>query len=273
MTSEEASRSVLVTGAARGIGKAISSALLSRGHRVTLMDRDASALESCQRELGETQTACYVAGDICVDADCARAVERAVEVFGALHGLVNNAGIGMGSLRADAEINHPPIEELTPPVWHRFFDVNVVGAVRMTREAIGHMKAAGWGRIVVNTTSYYTMHRVQPYGAVKAALESTAAVWAKELDGSGITVNVVVPGGPTDTALVADIDIPRHRLLRPSVMAPPVLWLMSSQSDGVTGRRFVAGRWDASLPPSAAAAMVARPIGWPELAGDVIWAR
>ncbi len=269
--SNHTSRSVLVTGAASGIGKAIANALLADGHRVTVMDRNAATLEVCRGEMGPAGNVRFVEGDITVEADCARAVEEAVGAFGGLQALVNNAGIGMSSLRPDAEVNHPPIEELTPEIWHRFFDVNVVGAVRMTRAAIGHLKAAGWGRIIINSTSYLTMHRVQPYGAVKSALESTAAVWAKELEGSGITVNVVVPGGPTDTPFVAEIGIPREKMLRPAVMAPPVQWLMRDEADGLTGRRFVAGHWDTSLAPAAAAAKIARSIAWPELTGDVIW--
>ncbi len=266
-------RTVLVTGAASGIGKAIAAGLLADGHRVTVVDVNDAALAACPADLGGGDRLHLVPGDITKEADCERAVAETVERFGALQGLVNNAGIGMSSLRPDAEVNHPPIEELTPEIWQRFFDVNVLGAVRMTRAAIGHLKAQGWGRIVVNSTSYLTMLRVQPYGGVKAALESAAAVWAKELDGSGVTVNVVVPGGPTDTAFVAEIGIPREKMLRPSVMAPPVQWLLSEDSDGVTGRRFVAGHWDTSLAPSAAAAKIARTIGWPELTGDVIWGK
>lgn len=269
--SEHTSRSVLITGAARGIGRAVAEALLGDGHKVCLVDVDAEALSACRKELAGAGRAHFVAADITRDEDCARAVAETVERFGALHALINNAGVGVSSLRPDAEIKHPSIEELSPEIWQRFFDVNVLGAVRMTRAAIGHMKAARWGRIVNNTTSYLTMLRVQPYGAVKSALESTAAVWAKELDGTGITVNVVVPGGPTDTAFVADIGIPRQKMLRPAVMAPPIQWLMTREADGVTGRRFVAGHWDAGLAPGAAAAKIARSIGWPELTGDVIW--
>ena len=265
------SRSVLITGAARGIGRAVAEALLGDGHRVCILDTNRESLGECREALGEGEGRCFVEGDVTSDDDCAKAVSEAVAAFGSLQVLMNNAGIGVSSLRPDAEVKHPSIEELTPEIWQRFFDINVLGAVRMTRAAIGHLKAGGWGRIINNTTSYLTMQRVQPYGAVKSALESTSAVWAKELDGSGITVNVVVPGGPTDTAFVADIGLPRQKMLRPSVMAPPVQWLMSSESDGFTGRRFVAGHWDTSLAPATAAAKIARSIAWPELTGDVIW--
>lgn len=271
--SQDTSRSIVITGAARGIGRAVAHALLGDGHKVCVVDVNADALAQCREDLASAGNAHFVEADITREEDCVRAVAETLEQFGALHGLVNNAGIGVSSLRPDAEIRHPSIEELTPEIWQRFFDVNVLGAVRMTRAAIAPMKAARWGRIINNTTSYLTMLRVQPYGAVKAALESTAAVWAKELDGTGITVNVVVPGGPTDTEFVADIGIPRQQMLRPSVLAPPIQWLMTREADGLTGRRFVAGHWDAGLAPATAAAKIARSIGWPELTGDVIWAK
>jgi NAD(P)-dependent dehydrogenase (short-subunit alcohol dehydrogenase family) len=264
-------RTVLVTGAASGIGKAVALALLGDGHRVCVMDVDAAALAVTREELGPADRVLCVHGDVTGEEDCERAVKECVAKFGSLHGLMNNAGIGVSVLRADAEVNHPDILELTPAVYQRFFDVNVLGAVHMTRAAMPHLRAAGWGRIINNTTSYLTMHRVQPYGAVKAALESTSAVWAKELEGSGITVNVVVPGGPTDTPFVKDIGLPRQKMLRPAVMAPPVQWLMSDEADGFTGRRLVAGHWDVTLAPATAAARIARSIAWPELTGDAIW--
>lgn len=265
------SRAVVITGGARGIGRAVAEGLLEDGHRVCIVDVNAAALADCRKALGAHDRIAYAEADITSDADCARAVDTCVKAFGRLEALFNNAGIGMSGLRPDAERNHPSIEELTPEIWLRFFEVNVLGAVRMTRAALPHLKANGWGRIVNNTTSYLTMHRVQPYGAVKSALESTSAVWAKELDGTGITVNVVVPGGPTDTDFVADIGIPRQKMLRPAVMAPPIRWLMRDEADGFTGRRMVAGHWDAGLAPATAAAKIARGIAWPELTGDVIW--
>jgi NAD(P)-dependent dehydrogenase (short-subunit alcohol dehydrogenase family) len=271
--STDTQRSIIVTGAARGIGRAMAEALLEDGHKVTILDMNQEVLAQCRAEIGNNTSVRWVHGSITSEADCERAVAEALEAFGQLHGLVNNAGIGVGSLRPDAEVNHPSIEELTPEIWQHFFDVNVLGAIRMIRASIGHLKAAGWGRIINNTTSYLTHHRVQPYGGVKAALESASAVWAKELEGTGVSVNVLIPGGPTDTPFVNDIGIPRDKMLRPEVMAAPVRWLMSGDADGVTGRRFSAGHWDTGLAPAAAAASSVRPIAWPELTGDVIWAK
>ena len=94
--------------------------------------------------------------------------------------------------------------------------VFVRAPIILVRAALPQMKARGFGRIVNNTTSYITMLRVLPYGAAKAALESMSAVWAKELDGGPVTVNVLVPGGPTDTPFIApESGWPRDKMLRP----------------------------------------------------------
>ncbi len=162
---------------------------------------------------------------------------------------------------------------MTPELWARFFAVNLTGSMLMLRAVLPGMQAGGWGRVINNTTSFFTMLRVLPYGATKAALESASAVWAKELDGSGVTVNVVVPGGPTDTAFIADeAGINREKMLRPEVMAPPVRWLASDSSGATTGQRFVAALWDQGLSAERAAEQSGTSIGWPELAAaTVVW--
>ena len=133
----------------------------------------------------------------------------------------------------------------------------------MTRFAVEHMMANGWGRIINVTTSFDTMlaRGMSAYGASKAALEASSAVWAKELDGSGVSVNIVVPGGITNTPFLP----PAFRsatILQPEVMAPVVAWLASPDADGVNGRRFIAKFWDASLTPAEAAANCSAPIAW-----------
>ena len=111
-----------------------------------------------------------------------------------------------------------------------------------------------------------------PYGATKAALEAMSAVWAAELAATRITVNVLIPGGPTDTAFVADgSGISRDQMLKPEIMGPPASWLLSDASQFMTGQRIVAAQWDMSLPAVEAARVSSRAIGWPELSTDVIW--
>jgi hypothetical protein len=89
-----------------------------------------------------------------------------------------------------------------------------------------------------------------------------------------VTVNILVPGGPTDTPGFFPPGMPRPPiLLDPEIMRVPVVWLASSQSDGITGSRFVARDWDLSLPPAEAAARVRAPAAWPTLAQAAATAR
>jgi NAD(P)-dependent dehydrogenase (short-subunit alcohol dehydrogenase family) len=210
--------------------------------------------------------------DVSIEAECHTAVEKTVTHFGRIDGLVNNAGIGMSSIRPDAETRLPGVEEMSAELWDRFYAINMRGPMLLTRAALPHMKKQGWGRIINNTTSYKTMLRALPYGALKAALESASAVWAAELEGSGVGVNVLVPGGPTDTPFISDgAGWARDTMLRPAIMAAPIRWLMSEASNGVNGQRFTAGAWDISLPLGQAAKAAMRPIGWPELVPAKGW--
>jgi len=266
-------RVVVLTGAAGGIGAAMADALLAAGHRVAAVDRDAKALDRLSARHAKTKDRFHpILADLANPEGCAHAVAAARARFGAIEAAVNNAGIGMSSVRPDAEARHPNIEELTPEIWDGFMAIFVRAPLMLVRAALPDMKERGFGRIINNTTSYVTMLRVQPYGAAKAALESMSAVWAKELDGSGITVNVLVPGGPTDTPLIADESgWPRDKMLRPDIMGPPTAWLISDEAKNFSGRRITAARWDKSVPPADAAARASRAIGWPELSADAVW--
>jgi NAD(P)-dependent dehydrogenase (short-subunit alcohol dehydrogenase family) len=267
-----AGRVVLLTGAAGGIGQVMTQALLGDGHAVAAVDRDAGRLEQLKSLPGASERLHTIATDLGSEGECLRAVEAAGARYGGIGAVINNAGIGMSAIRPDAEARHPGIEELTPEIWDRFFNIFVRAPAIITRAALPFMRRNGSGRIVNNTTSYLTMLRVLPYGAAKAALESMSAVWAKELEGSGITVNVLVPGGPTDTPLIApESGWPRENMLRPEIMGPPTCWLMSDGSAAFTGRRITAARWDSKLPPAEAAERASRAIGWPELSADAVW--
>jgi NAD(P)-dependent dehydrogenase (short-subunit alcohol dehydrogenase family) len=158
--------------------------------------------------------------------------------------------------------------EVTPAEFRRIIEVNVVATFLMSRAAIPVMLAQRFGRIINVTTSLDTMYRagMQPYGGSKAANEAHLLALAQELEGTGVTANVLVPGGAADTRMVSPGQEPdRTKLIAPEVMVPPLLWLCSDAADGVTGQRFIAVRWDQKLDPAAAAKQAGAPAAWQQL--------
>ncbi len=271
----DTAKTALITGGAGGLGKAMAEALAADGINTAIFDIREQAATDVAGHISEqfaSVRSMAIAGDVSDENACNDAVVRCADHFGGIDILVNNAGIGVSSIRPDAERNHPSIEEIDRPLWDRFFAINVTGPMLMVRAATPGMRAKGWGRIVNNTTSFFTMLRVLPYGASKSALESMSAIWAAELQGTGITVNVLVPGGPTDTPFVSDESgIPRDKMLKPAIMGPPIRWLASTASDSTTGQRFVAATWDPNKTATEAAALASAPTGWPELGKAVVW--
>ena len=226
------------------------------------------------RTVGHSERLLIVETDVSDSGACAGLVEETIARFDRIDGLINNAALGMGLVRADHMSNLVGIEELDPHIWDRVVRVNLSGAWYMTRYAIPHMKARGFGRIINVSTSFFTMLRAgfHPYGPAKAGMEAMAAAHAAEFAGTGITVNVVVPGGPTDTPMVPDqAPYKREDLIPPAKMAQPIAWICGEAGDEITGQRFVAANWDESLPSAEAALNCGAPAAWPELANNPVW--
>lgn len=270
-------RVALVTGAAGGIGTELTRALVKAGIGVMAADVAAPGLDSLRERLsgeGLAQHLDCLPLDISDHAACSAAVESTQRRFGSLDILINNAAIGMSAIREDHLTNLVAIEELTPAIWNRFVAVNLSGSWYLTRAAVPAMKRAGWGRIITVTTSFFTMlrGRFHPYGPVKAGLEAMAAGHAQEFAGTGVTVNVIVPGGPADTPMVPQSSgMRRSDLIPPVKMTHPLLWLCSEAANEVTGRRYVAAHWDETAPVEAARAASEAAIGWPDLAAAPVW--
>jgi NAD(P)-dependent dehydrogenase (short-subunit alcohol dehydrogenase family) len=259
-------RVAVVTGAANGMGRVMAKSLAGAGVRIAAVDIDQAALVRLKAEPPfNAQNLHAFVTDTSQIADCKAAVERTLAAFGRLDILINCAGVSMRIAGPDRARFH----ECDPEGWQRVVMINGVGPFLMARFAAAPMLEQGWGRIVNITTSFDTMMTagLSAYGAAKSALEASSAIWAKELDGTGVTVNVLVPGGPTDTPGFFPPGRPRPpKLLDPELMGPPIRWLASPASDGVTGARFIARDWNTSLPPAEAAARIRSPIGWPDLA-------
>jgi NAD(P)-dependent dehydrogenase (short-subunit alcohol dehydrogenase family) len=226
-------------------------------------------LAASAREQGRQDALLTIEADLAKDAAPAEIVGAAREQFGKIDILVNNAGVGQATLRAENWQQPIRFWEVRPEQWRLFVAVHTTAPLALAGAVAHDMVAAGWGRIVNVTTSLGTMLRSgsPTYGPSKAALEALSAIMAKDLDGTGVTVNVLVPGGVTNTPMVPmESGFARSDMIQPEIMAPPLLWLVSDAAAGVTGRRFLAVRWDAKLPPAQAAAKAGAPVAWTQMA-------
>lgn len=258
----------IVTGAARGLGQAMAAGLCRAGANVVFADIDGAALaKATEAATGPAYgTALGIRCDITSRADCERAVAQTTEKFGALHVLVNNAAKGQVHLERSRQTKSLKFWESDPEIWQDVIHTNINGTFLMARSAVPAMLRSGFGRIVNITTSLPTMQRRNnsPYGVTKAAIEAETLIWAQELKDTGVTVNSLIPGGAADTEFVheasrKELAAMGRPLLPPSVMVPPVIWLASRLSDGVSGARFVGKLWDDKLPPNDAAAKAREP--------------
>ncbi len=253
----------------------MARALAAAGARVAGVDVDAAGLERLAAEPVFGGKLLAVATDVSQAAACRGAVQKVVDAFGALDILINCAGISMSYAAGHREARIK-FFEADPEGWQRILAINCIGAFLMARFAAEPMIKRGWGRIINVTTSFDTMLAagLSAYGASKAALEACCVSFAKDLEGTGVTVNILVPGGPTDTPGFFPAGKPRPPvLLDPELMAVPIVWLASPQSDGISACRFIARDWDRNLPPAEAAARVRAPAAWPTLAQGATAAR
>jgi len=270
-------RVAIVTGAGRGLGRAMALGLASAGAQVIAVEVDAPVLDAlradAQRE-GFADRLVPLATDITRDASAEDVVQQAVKRFGRLDILVNNAGLNLETVSAGGA-KAERFWQLAPADYRRIFEVNTVAPFLLARAAVTPMMAQKWGRIIAVTTSLDTMWRkgMIPYGGSKAAHEAFTAAMADELEGTGVTANVLVPGGPVNTRMTASFGAKQAGLIQPDVMIEPLLWLTTPAADGITGRRFIAANWDESIPGPQAAEKCGAPAAWPQLGRQSIFPR
>lgn len=247
---------VIVTGAGGGLGGAMARGLLAAGRRVVGVDieRGAAGLAALiehARAQEASDRLCTITSDIRSPEEAEHIAATTIERFGEVHALVNNAGL--------AEYEGPDGKrvrflDVPPEYWRLVIDTNLNGPFMMAQAVGRRLVEQGWGRIVNVTTALTTMvmANMSPYGPAKAGLEAATAIWAKDLADTGVTVNVLYPGGPADTPMLrAEWRRLYDSILPPTVMVAPVVWLTSHAADGVTGARFAAKRWDPNAPVEA----------------------
>ena len=273
---------VIVTGGGRGLGFAMSSALVRAGANVVICGaRDADGLAAAAaalRAMGPGDCASQVA-DVTSPDQCEALAALAVERFGAVDTLVNNAGRGGRELAADGE-RPTDLWSVDPARYLGLLASNIAGPWMMARAVVPAMIARGRGRIVNISTSRSTMTLggSGPYGPSKAALEASSRIWGNALAASGVDVAVLLPGGSSDTGFIPGEGVGSRAvpwwperagtlvegspggILPPEVMAAPIVWLASPASRGVTGIRIVGANWPPGATPEAALALAASPL-------------
>ena len=268
-------RVALVTGGLRGLGRAMALGLGRAGHPVVAVghiDSDIAELETAAAELQLRDRVCPLVADLRQPEECDRVVEETRTRFGAVEILVNNAGLTFTYIDP-ARFRRPTVQrfwEVGDEIVENVIATNYLAADRLARRAAPAMVERGWGRIVNVTTKLDTMNRLgtHPYGASKAGLEMATEVWAKDIEGTGVTINIVNPGAGANTPGMAEEmramsrDGRAARLVEPDEMVPPLLYVTSRDADKVNGYRFDANAWDAALPPAEAASRAGRPAGF-----------
>ncbi len=265
----------IVTGGLRGLGRAMALGLADAGDDVLAVGHIAADVTLLAAELAGSNRKGRVVpllADLRRPAECDRAVAQARDEFGHVDILVNCAGLTFTTIWPDfyRRAEPPKFWEASDDIVQSVMDTNYVAADQMARRVAPLLVGAGWGRIVNVTTMLPTMTRATsgPYGASKAALEMATQIWAQQVAGTGVTVNIVNPGAGANTEGIAEEmralnragKIPR--LTEPEEMVPPLLWLVSPAGDGVNGYRFDANAWDPYLAPELAARNSGRPAGF-----------
>ncbi|HVT59553.1 MAG TPA: SDR family NAD(P)-dependent oxidoreductase [Thermoanaerobaculia bacterium] len=244
MTERFAGRVALLTGAARGLGRAAALRLLAGGAAVAVNVRRPEQAQAVLEEMtavagsGAAERLLVVAGDVSIASDVRAIVERTLERFGRLDILVNNAAVALTTR----------FEQIAEAEWRRVMDVNVTGAFLCTRAVVGPMKAHGYGRIVnVSSTAGKNVSTLggAHYTASKAALLGLTRATASELGRYGITVNAICPG-LIDTELTRESSTPEQRaayaqtfpiprLGTPLEVADLICFLASDEAGYITG--------------------------------------
>lgn len=240
-------RRALVTGASRGLGRAVAQALAEAGADLILVGRDEAALEQARHELSATgRRVAAVAGDLATPAGTQRVCETVLADHAPVDILVNNVGGRRENIAT---------EEMALEDWLRLIDLNLTSAFLCTKLVGGAMLSRGWGRIInigsicgqIATKGIHGRHYETAKAALAGFTRAVAADWAK----TGVTVNLIAPGGFMTDAnrrwfrerpeLRAEIEavIPMGRLGEPDELGPLAVYLASPASAYMTGAVLV----------------------------------
>lgn len=247
MVSDEAlkGKTAIISGGGRGLGKAIARAYVQAGAQVLVTA--AQSYEELERSAIEIGAWSQIA-DVTHDTDVALVVETALREFGHIDILVNNAARGMRMINERYLTDPLPFWQVEPDDWRTLIDTNVNGPFLMARAVVPYMIEQGWGRIinVCADPMSFAQPGWSPYGPSKAALDSMSEIWARDLDGTGVTVSRLLPGGDAATAMFppAALRDRRDSFLSPEIVGPAAVYLASDEAAEMNGARINALAWN-----------------------------
>lgn len=223
----------LITGASQGLGKALALAYAEAGAKIVINSRSEGSIQPVAQEVeGKDAEVLSVAADVSDSKDAQRLVDKAVERFGRIDVLVNNAGV-LGPRVA--------IEEFPEDEWRKVIDANLTGPYLVAKAAIPYMPE---GASIINLVSGVSVEGRAEWGAYsvsKFGIEGLSQILAAELEERGIRSNAVDPGGMrTDMRAAAYPEEDPSTRITPEENTDVFLYLASDESKGVTGERFKA---------------------------------
>ena len=246
-------RTVLITGGTRGLGREMALCLARAG--ATLCITGTKRSDDFYKTTSELAS---ISGDnnfiaeivnVCDRKATTDFVDLCIAKFFKIDVLINNAGRGMRLVSEEFNTIPTKFWEADPVAWSTIVNTNINGPFYATLAVVPHMIREKFGKIINISTSAQTMVRsgYSPYGPTKAFLEAASRVWAQDLDGTGVDVNVLLPGGAADTDLLPPSNNKKGadgNLLPASIMNDAIVWLVSDESNGISGRRFIGRYWN-----------------------------
>jgi NAD(P)-dependent dehydrogenase (short-subunit alcohol dehydrogenase family) len=228
-------KAVVITGSGRGIGAACARGVAAQGASVIVNDADADeAHKTAQEILNSGGQAFAFPADVSKWDEAGRLILSCIEKFGRIDGLVNNAAL----------FHSGPVTAIDPVKARQLMEVNVLGPIHCTGQAVTHMVAQGSGSIInVVSGAHMGMPNMGIYGATKGAVASMVYTWAMELEGSGVRVNGLSPFGKTRMVLDEAIKQNSGKLAQdlaniqePGANSPVVEYLLSDLAIDVNGQ-------------------------------------
>jgi len=240
-------KKILITGASGGLGFAMAKALGLHGASVIITSHRPGKLANALTALKNLQLDVYsIEMDVRNEPSIMAAVHLVETHWGALDMLINNAGIGMRTVNPAFLTDPKPFFEVSASGFRDLMDTNLTGYFLVAKAFAPFFIRQKKGKITNISVSHETMKRKGfiPYGPSRAATESLSLIMAEDLRELHIDVNLLLPGGATETGMVPDefkqSQSSNFKLLSPDIMADPIVFLASDESNNITGQRIIA---------------------------------